>query len=93
MLLLFVFFAFFFRFSFFFFFSSEIPLINANSVDPDQTPRSAASDMGLYFGVWFKNIYSVVDNNIQKHIRQQKQDLTISDEAYFNGLHILRFPN
>ena len=25
----------------------ENPLINANSVDPDQTPRSAASDLGL----------------------------------------------
>ena len=27
----------------------EIPVYNANSVDPDQTPRSAASDLGLYF--------------------------------------------
>ena len=26
----------------------EIPVINANSVDPDQTPRPAASDLGLY---------------------------------------------
>ena len=26
----------------------EIPVFNANSVDPDQTPRSAASDLGLY---------------------------------------------
>ena len=26
----------------------ESPLFNANSVDPDQTPRSAASDLGLY---------------------------------------------
>ena len=26
----------------------EIPVINANSVDPDQTPRSAASDLGLH---------------------------------------------
>ena len=25
----------------------EIPIFNANSVDPDQTPRSAASDQGL----------------------------------------------
>ena len=24
----------------------EIPAVNANSVDPDQTPRSAASDLG-----------------------------------------------
>ena len=25
-----------------------MPVINANSVDPDQTPRSAASDLGLH---------------------------------------------
>ena len=26
----------------------EIPVVNANSVDPDQTPRAAASDLGLH---------------------------------------------
>ena len=26
----------------------EIPVSNANSVDPDQTPHSAASDLGLH---------------------------------------------
>ena len=26
----------------------EIPLFNANSVDPDETPRSVASDQGLH---------------------------------------------
>ena len=26
----------------------EIPVSTANSVDPDQTPRSAASDLGLH---------------------------------------------
>ena len=26
----------------------EILVINANSVDPDQTPHSAASDLGLH---------------------------------------------
>ena len=26
----------------------EIPVFDANSVDPDQTPRSAASDPGLH---------------------------------------------
>ena len=26
----------------------EIPLFNANSVDPDQMPRSAESDLGLH---------------------------------------------
>ena len=26
----------------------RIPILNANSVDPDQTPRSAASDQGLH---------------------------------------------
>ena len=26
----------------------ESPVFNANSVDPDQTPRSAASDLGLH---------------------------------------------
>ena len=25
-----------------------MPVINANSVDPDQMPHSAASDLGLY---------------------------------------------
>ena len=25
----------------------EIPVLNANCLDPDQTPRSAASDLGL----------------------------------------------
>ena len=25
----------------------EIPVLNANSVEPDQTPQSAASDLGL----------------------------------------------
>ena len=29
-------------------FNSEVPVIYANSKDPDQTPRSAASDLGLY---------------------------------------------
>ena len=27
----------------------EIPVFNANNVDPDQTPRTAASDLGLHF--------------------------------------------
>ena len=27
---------------------NEIPVFNANSVDADQTPRSAASDLGLH---------------------------------------------
>ena len=27
---------------------TEMPVINANSVDPDQTPHSAASDLGLH---------------------------------------------
>ena len=26
----------------------EIHILNANNVDPDQTPRSAASDLGLH---------------------------------------------
>ena len=26
----------------------ENPFLNANNVDPDKTPRSAASDLGLY---------------------------------------------
>ena len=26
----------------------EIPVLNADNVDPDQTPRSAASDLGLH---------------------------------------------
>ena len=26
----------------------EIPELNANSIDPDQTPRSVASDLGLH---------------------------------------------
>ena len=26
----------------------EVPVLNANSVDRDQTPRSAASDLGLH---------------------------------------------
>ena len=26
----------------------EIPIVNTNSVDPDQTPRSAAYDLGLH---------------------------------------------
>ena len=26
---------------------TEIPVFNANSIDPDQMPRSAASDLGL----------------------------------------------
>ena len=40
-------------------------MVNANSVDPDQTPRCAASDLGLHylpvtlFGIsrqWFKQV-------------------------------------
>ena len=27
---------------------TEIPVINANGVDPDQTPHSVASDLGLH---------------------------------------------
>ena len=30
-------------------FITEIPVLNANSVDPDQTPRSVASDLGLRY--------------------------------------------
>ena len=30
------------------YFNKEIPVQNANSVDPDQTPRSSASDLGLH---------------------------------------------
>ena len=26
----------------------EIPVFNSNSVDPDQTPRTAASDLGIH---------------------------------------------
>ena len=26
----------------------EIPVYNANAVDPDQTPRAAASDLGMH---------------------------------------------
>ena len=26
----------------------EIPIFNANSIDPDQTPRSVASDLGRH---------------------------------------------
>ena len=29
-------------------FIREIPALNTNSVDPDQTPRSVASDLGLH---------------------------------------------
>ena len=38
------------RLGFFFLLPSflEIPVFNANSVDFDQTPRSAASDLGLH---------------------------------------------
>ena len=32
----------------------EIHVINANSVDPDQTPRSAASDLGLHCLLMFR---------------------------------------
>ena len=31
------------------FYSLVIPVLNANSVDSNQTPRSAASDLGLHF--------------------------------------------
>ena len=27
---------------------TEIPVLHANSVDPDQSPRPVASDLGLY---------------------------------------------
>ena len=27
----------------------EIAIVHANSVDPDQTPRSAASELGLHY--------------------------------------------
>ena len=30
----------------------EIPLVNANSVDPDQTRNSAANDLGLHCCQW-----------------------------------------
>ena len=30
-------------------FTTEIPVLYANSVNPDQTPRSAASDLGLHY--------------------------------------------
>ena len=31
----------------------EISVLNANSIDPDQTPRSAASDLGLHYQCLF----------------------------------------
>ena len=37
-------------FFFFFFFFKEIPVVNANSEDPDQTPRSVTSVFQLPFG-------------------------------------------
>ena len=43
----------------------EIPVFNANSVDPDQTPRCLASDLGphclsipLLWDVWHKWVYN-----------------------------------
>ena len=40
----------------------EPPIFNANSVDPDQTPRSAASDLGLHrrlYTTWcVKSVYT-----------------------------------
>ena len=42
---------------FFFFFLisrfTEIPILNADSVNPDQTPRSAASDLDLHYLLMF----------------------------------------
>ena len=41
---------------------TEIPVLNANSVDPDQTPLSAVSDLGLYCLpislLWAENRYA-----------------------------------
>ena len=46
--------------------SIEIPLLNANSVDPDQTPRSVESDLGLHclpmsliWDIWHKWVNSL----------------------------------
>ena len=37
-----------FHFKFMFYFFAEILLFHTNSVNPDQTPRSVASDLGLH---------------------------------------------
>ena len=33
--------------------SSEMPVLNANSIDPDQTLRSVASGLGLHYSPMF----------------------------------------
>ena len=40
----------------------EMPVVNANSVDPDQTPRSVASDLGLHClpNALRKHAYSII---------------------------------
>ena len=40
----------------------EIPVFSANSVDPDQTPRSVASDLGLHclaMSIWEARQFNV----------------------------------
>ena len=48
-------------------YSIAIPLLNANSEDPDQTPRSAATDLGLHCLplslLWDANSLSVICDN------------------------------
>ena len=47
----------------------EIPVLNANSVDPDQTPHSEASDLGLH--CWQGPIYGTLGLNGLRGIHTQ----------------------
>ena len=57
----------------------EIPVFNANSVDPDQTPHYVASDLGLYclqrFHLWDAKLKWV---NIEMHFLFQNDIYSLS---------------
>ena len=38
----------------------EVPVLNVNNVDPDQTPRSAVSDLGLDDDLVFYVLFNII---------------------------------
>ena len=63
----------------------------SNSIDPNKTSHLDLHYLQkyLFWSAGMKrsgSIYLVVDNNIQMHTRQWKQNLTVTDEAWLNRL-------
>ena len=82
------------------FFCREIPVFNANSVDPDQTLHSAASDLGLHclpitlFGVSRRNkmlTLTAQKTKTDPFVNNVDPNKTAHNEPSHQDLHCLAF--